>query len=73
MRSMIYGVTVASEYPYIVYGSVRGLVSEHRSERAARRSLAHDQTGCESHGGYSDASVWEQTADGWATTLSEAD
>ena len=69
MRSMIHGITVASKYPYIVYGSVRGLVSEHRSLKAASRSMAHDQSGCESQGGYSDASVWEQTADGWSVVV----
>ena len=58
---MIGNITVVSDAPYIVYGPVRGLVSEHRSISAARASLARDQRGCERHGpgAYSDAAVYQ--------------
>lgn len=51
---------VASNYPIIVYGSVRGLVSEHRSVRAAYRALKRDRDCCRALGGgaYSDAAVY---------------
>jgi hypothetical protein len=55
---LIHGIKVESNYPYIVYGKVRGLVSEHRSERAAEKSLAKDRRGCSKQGGYSDAQVY---------------
>lgn len=71
-KSYIGNVTVSSNHNYIVYGSVRGLVSEHRSIDAARKSLERDQRACrKSSGGgltrsYSDANVYEWTsADGW--------
>jgi hypothetical protein len=58
-------LTVSSNNKYIVYGSVRGLVSGHRTQRGAEKSLGRDQSGCRSQGGYSDASVYEWTSDGW--------
>jgi len=58
-------LTVSSENKYIVYGSVRGLVSGHRTQSGAEKSLGRDQSGCRSQGGYSDASVYEWTGDGW--------
>jgi hypothetical protein len=60
-------LTVRSKNNYIVYGSVRGLVSEHRTQSGAEKSLSRDQSGCRSHGGYSDASVYEWTGDGWTS------
>lgn len=59
-RAMIDGTTVTSRYPFIVYGSVRGLVSEHKSERAAFAGLQYDQDQCDklSSGSYSDAAVY---------------
>lgn len=63
--SYIGSLTVSSRRAYIVYGSVRGLVSEHRTLTGAERSLAGDQRGCMSQHGYSDASVYEWTQDGW--------
>lgn len=47
-------------YRYIVYGSVRGMVSKHRTAAGAERSLAADRRGCRSLGGgaYSDARVY---------------
>lgn len=61
-RGMIGNVTVSSAYPFVVYGSVRGLVSEHRTLSGANRSLRRDEAGCVSQGGYSDANVYEWTA-----------
>lgn len=58
-------LTVSSKHAFIVYGSVRGLVSEHRTQIAAEKSLSRDQSGCRSQGGYSDASVYEWTGEGW--------
>ena len=64
-KSYIGNMQVGSNNNVIVYGSVRGLVSEHRTVSAAEKSLARDQRGCRSQGGYSDASVYEWTAEGW--------
>jgi hypothetical protein len=69
-KSYIGNLTVSSNQPYIVYGSVRGLVSEHRTQDAAAKSLARDQRACRklSSGltrSYSDASVYEWTDEGW--------
>lgn len=58
-------LTVSSNNNYIVYGSVRGLVSEHRTRSGAERSLSRDQSGCRSQGGYSDVSLYEWTDEGW--------
>lgn len=58
-ESMIGSMSVASNRPYIVYGSVRGLVSTHWTPSGAFRSLEHDVRGCGSQGGYSDAYVYE--------------
>ena len=65
-RSMIGGMTVASGSNYTVYGSVRGLASEHHSVQAARASRNEDRHGCKTAGGYSDATVycWDDK-DGW--------
>ena len=43
---------------YEVRGSVRGLVSTHRTLAAAQKSLARDQRGCRSQGGYSDCRIY---------------
>jgi len=51
-------IAVASSNPFIVYGPVRGIVSEHRSERAAFASLHRDRQGCHQQRGYSDAAVY---------------
>jgi len=64
-RGLISGMMIESQHQYIVYGSVRGLVSEHRTAMAAQRSLISDQRGCRTQGGYSDASVMMWTTDGW--------
>lgn len=46
-------LTVSSKSSIIVYGS-------------AEKSLARDQAGCRSQGGYSDASVYQWSdSDGW--------
>jgi hypothetical protein len=58
-------MTVGSNHQVIVYGSVRGLVSEHRTESGAMASLARDERGCRSQGGYSDARIYHWTNNGW--------
>ncbi len=68
-RSQIGNLTVASASPYIVYGEVRGLGSEHRLLRAAQQSRERDRDDCGSLPGgnaYSDAYVycWDDE-DGW--------
>lgn len=63
--AMIGQMTVSSDYEVIVYGSVRGIISQHRLASAATRSLSRDQAGCRSQGGYSDAAVYRITAGGW--------
>ncbi len=71
-KSYIGNVTVSSDSKIIVYGSVRGLVSEHRTMSAAEKSLAADQRGCKSQGGYSDASIyaWDDSNE-WVTAHAE--
>lgn len=66
-RGLIKQMMVQSKFPYIVYGYVRGLVSEHSTTMAAQRSLIHDQRSCRSLGGgaYSDATVMMWTTEGW--------
>ena len=56
---VICGTQVSSRARYVVYGRVRGLVAECRSEGAARRALIRDQRGCRRQGGYSDAATYE--------------
>jgi len=65
--SSIERITVTSAMPFIVYGSVRGLVSEHRTERAAWESLRRDRIDCGRHnsGGYSDADVYSAIGGEW--------
>lgn len=72
--SMIDGVTVRSRYDYVVYGAVRGRVSQHRVLWAARASMQADQHGCRAAGGYSDASVycWD-AATGWVEDVDGVD
>ena len=61
---MIGGVQVAG-YRYVVYGPGRGLVSTHRTKRAAFRSLALDSRSRMAAGTPSDAGVY-RWKDGWA-------
>jgi hypothetical protein len=71
-KSYIGNMTVSSDSKIIVYGSVRGLVSKHRTMSAAEKSLAADQRGCKSQGGYSDASIYEWSeSEGWVTAYAE--
>jgi hypothetical protein len=73
-RANIDGMTVTSTYPVIVYGSVRGLVSRHRTTDGAAVSLRRDQDGCERHGGYSDAYVYEWSdGEGWMPLVVDED
>jgi hypothetical protein len=72
-KAYIGNLTVSSDSNIIVYGSVRGLVSEHRTISAASKSLERDQRGCRGQGGYSDAHVYEWSdADGWVAAEIEA-
>jgi hypothetical protein len=57
------GVQVAG-FRYVVYGTKRGLVSTHRTKRAAERSLAEDARRCTRAGTPSDALVY-RWRDGW--------
>ena len=66
-------VTVSSNAALIVYGSVRGLVSEHRTQSAAEKSLSRDQSGCESQGGYSDADIYAWSEGGWTRAAESID
>jgi len=63
--SKIKQMSVSSKCAYIVYGSVRGLVSQHRTLRAARAALARDAAGSARQGGYSDATVFVWASDRW--------
>lgn len=65
---------VSSNSKIIVYGSVRGLVSKHRTMSAAEKSLAADQRGCKSQGGYSDASIYEWSdSNEWVKAYAECE
>ena len=74
---LIENLTVASNLPYIVYGAVRGLVSEHRLLRAAQWARLRNQADCHSLPGgnaYSDACVycWDDE-DGWCLDATNED
>ena len=71
-RSMIAGATVDSTTLFIVYGSVRGIVSRHFSIRAAFASLERDRRGCERQGGYSDACGYMASEGSWVQCDEEA-
>jgi hypothetical protein len=64
---MIGRLTVAATAPYIVYGRVRGMVSEHRTLAGARRSQQRDADECgrTGRGAYSDARTYEWIEDDW--------
>jgi hypothetical protein len=51
---------VSSKFPVIVYGDVRGLISEHREVGPAREGLRRDRRKCSNLGGgaYSDGAVY---------------
>lgn len=66
-HAKIDGITVSSNYKFVVYGSVRTLVSEHRTLRGAQISLEEDMKGCQKSRGYSDAAIYEW-ADKWVKT-----
>src|SRR5690348_15157674 len=69
--SMIGGVQVAG-FRYVVYGPGRGLVSTHRTKRAAFRSLAQDARARMAEGRPSDAQVY-RWRDGWVVVGQEVD
>ena len=76
-RSMIGQLTVTSDSPYIIYGEVRGLVSEHRLLRAAQQAVTRDRADCVKLPGgnsYSDAKVycWGDE-DGWCLDVTGDD
>lgn len=56
---------VSSSRPYIVYGPVRGVVSEHRLLKPAAKRMWRDWNGCRKQGGYSDAEVYHWRAGRW--------
>lgn len=64
-RACIGAMTVGADLPVILYGPVRGLVSQHESLDAARVALARDHAGCRRQGGYSDARVYAYTSGRW--------
>jgi hypothetical protein len=61
--------------PYIVFGDVRGLVSEHRVLMAARQSRRHDHAACASlpsGNSYSDCKVYFWTDEGsWCPDVTD--
>ena len=72
---MIGQLAVASDSPYIVYGEVRGLVSEHRVLRAAQQAAERDRVDCAKLPGgnsYSDVAVycWDDE-DGWCLDVTD--
>lgn len=70
-QGTIGGRPVSSQMPYIVYGSARGLVSEHRILKAAHAAAARDGKACyNDRGAYSDAAVycWDDE-DGWCVDV----
>jgi len=56
---------VESNLPIIVYGQIRGLVSQHRSMKAAFKNMYNDDHGCKKQVGYSDTRVYEFKNDEW--------
>jgi hypothetical protein len=71
---MIGGVQVAG-FRYVVYGPKRGLVSTHRTKRAALRSLAEDARERMRLSSPSDAQVyfWRASARAWELVGVESD
>lgn len=64
-RAYIGNLMVDSHGAYIVWGSVRGLVSEHRTQGCAENSLGRDRRGCKSQGGYSDSMIYKWDGGVW--------
>lgn len=66
-RAAVCGLMTGADCRFIVCGSVRGLVSEHRTIKGAIRSLLRDGRGCKAQGGYSDALVyaWDDSKMAW--------
>ena len=66
-EGMIGNVTVRSKAKYIVFGTMRGLVSEHRKLYVARLSAEKDRKSCGSLGGgaYSDVAIYESVDGCW--------
>lgn len=69
-------MSVSSKHKYVVYGSVRGLVSEHRTFERAEANAERDVRACRKAGGYSDVGVYEWILGRWSrvqnTNLSRA-
>ncbi|HJZ54758.1 MAG TPA: hypothetical protein VKE74_07345 [Gemmataceae bacterium] len=53
---------------YVVYGPTRGLVSSHRTKRAALRVLAEDSRSRMRAGSPSDGEVYQWRDGGWVRT-----
>lgn len=66
-RAYIGNIQITSKYPVLVYGQVRGVVSNHRQVDAAMRSLIRDRRVCRNlgSGAYSDAAVYVFRRDRW--------
>ena len=64
---MIDNHTVRSDYPYVVYGSVRGHRSSHRTLSGAIRAADRDRAACAALPGraYSDVWVYRHDGSGW--------
>lgn len=60
-------LTVRSNYRHIVYGEVRGLISEHRTAIGAQKSSQYDARICRNlgAGAFSDAYAFTFTTEGW--------
>ena len=64
-RGFIDRMTVSSDFPHVVYGNARGLVSEHWSASAARRSCEEDVIYHNAQGGCSDAHAYTWSREMW--------
>jgi len=68
MTALIDQITVSSDFPYIVYGPVCGLIGEHRSLQRAGQTMRNDAKVCRmlGNGAYSDAAVYAWSdSHGW--------
>ena len=71
----IHGITVTSDSPYILYGSVRDLVAECDTLAEVRTAHQADRDGCAGLGGgaYSDARIYSVGDDWHFGPLSDSD
>ena len=64
---LIGNVTVSSVCRYVVHGSVRGFVSQHRTLDAAIASKHRDAHACKERGGHSDCSIYMWNNGRWTS------